>query len=751
MAEAELGFSLEYHSCQEIDDFNERLQEKYQDAYASARKTSQGSGDATAAYQTSLIRALTNPENPKLSSEEIRWIKNERALSMCDAEYWLTHYYWIKTQTATIRFDFRAGQRVYFNVIQRLQMIGAPIEMIMAKARQLGISTVTEGLIVHAVNFGHSVNAVVASADEGKTGEMSKMTFLGYDSMDWWLKAPYTRRVESNRGMLVLGGLKSGISFQHGAQMSGIGRGSTFSKYHLSEVASYNNAAELIEAALFRCVHPDPGVFGVLESTAEGNTGWFHDTYWATKGKRAAGEPTRLVAVFLPWTVGTDQYPNSTWLRTFPMPKDWQSIEETCGMMQRAEDYIRSQPELSNVLGNRWECGREQAWWWEANYLDARSKGTHKLFLQELPCDDRESFQSSYDNVFGREVIAEIDQRRERSYHVYGIIGQSIEDRYEPDQSELDTEENIVEVKFINRLRDIAYKWELHPLLWKEPFKAIEEIRADDNDHMNKFFVYLEPELGYDYSIGIRTGNGIGAGDTVIAVARRGRHPQEPDVQAAEFRSNVVSHVEAYAWSMAISAYYAKFMGRDFLQNEIQGKREPYVAIEQVQSVGDTCNFQMRKMGYRRFHKMTRYDSDPQAMKKTNSRKVGWFSYGWSTPMYTDSFVIWVRNGWYKVNSAQTIWEMDHWEQRETASGKARYIHSEETTDDGLLANAMAAFCVNDMKPMAERTMKQYYANTGRSRAKLDITPSPHGISFPISPMYATVSERALRASRNYS
>jgi hypothetical protein len=41
-----------------------------------------------------------------------------------------------------------------------------------------------------------------------------------------------------------------GISFQHGAQMSGIGRGSTFLKYHLTEVASHNNAEQLIEAAL---------------------------------------------------------------------------------------------------------------------------------------------------------------------------------------------------------------------------------------------------------------------------------------------------------------------------------------------------------------------------------------------------------------------------------------------------------------------------------------------------------------------
>jgi hypothetical protein len=520
--------------------------------------------------------------------------------------------------------------------------------------------------------------------------------------------------------------------------MSGIGRGSTFSKYHLSEVASFSDPAYLIEAALFKCVHPDPGVFGVLESTAEGNTGWFHDTYWSTKAKRSAGDPTRLVSLFLPFTVGTDQYPNKTWIRTFPIPRDWKPIDETLGMMQRAEEYIRTSSELADVLGHNWKCGREQAWYWEVNYLDARAKGTHKLWLQEMPVDDREAFQSSYDNVFGREVIAEVDSRRETKYHVYGIIGQSIEDRYEPEPEEIDYESNVVQVKFTNRLRDLAYKWELQPLLWREPFAAIEDIRSDDDDHMGKFFVYKEPEPGYDYSIGIRTGNGIGSGDTVVAVARRGRDPQEPDIQAAEFRSNEVSHVEAYAWGLAIAAYYAKFMGAE---NGVR-YREPYVSIEQVQSVGDSCLVQMKRMGYRRFHKMIRYDSVD--MSRTNARKQGWFSFSWATPMMTDAFVVLVRNGWYQINSAYSIWECDHWEQRTSGeSGKVKYLASEESSDAGLLANAMAAFCPNDTKPLAERTQKRFYDNHN-VKPVFDFTPTAAGIAFPISPKYNTVHEHRL-------
>ncbi len=81
------------------------------------------------------------------------------------------------------------------------------------------------------------------------------------------------------------------------------------------------------------------------------------------------------------------------------------------------------------------------------------------------------------------------------------------------------------------------------------------------------------PEPGFDYSIGIDTGNGLEQDDTVIAVNRRGRTVREQDEQAAEFRSNFVSHVEAYAWAMAIAAYYSRYM------SDSTPYREPYVAV----------------------------------------------------------------------------------------------------------------------------------------------------------------------------
>lgn len=689
-----LGFELEYHSVHEVEQFNSGLEQKYAEIYQAANVEAQGAKDANQAQHLYFLNHLT----PKMSRDEIRWIENERALVACDAAYFLSRYYWIKNEQNIIqRFTFRNGQKVYFSVVSELEERGASIEMICGKARQLGISTVTEGLELQRICFTFGANAVIASADRVKTGLMSQMLFLGYDMLPWWMKPIYTRRVESDQGMLVFGGIRAGVSFQHGAQTSGIARGSTVTVFHLSEVASYQDAGMTIEDALFKCVHSSPKVLGTLESSFEGDTGWFYDTYWYAK-REWKNNRSRLCAMFLPWFLGTELYPTKTWVHTRPVPKNWTPEPETRSMMARAKMYVASNPILEKVLGPNWKIGTEQAWFWEVNFLEHRAKGREKLWFQEMPTDDREAGQGSYDNVFGREVIAEVYSARKKEYNVYGIVGQSIESKHEPDTEDIDYSKPRIPVKWRSPRGEI-FRWELIPLHWHEDWDRIEDL-GDDDSFENKLFEFIPPEEGYDYSAGVDTSTGIGQECTVIAMARRARGMGEPDVQCAEFRSSTVSHVEAYPFVMVVAAYYSKHMERT------TNYREPYVAIEQVQAVGDTTQLQMKKMGYSRMHRMTRYDS--KTIKKSKATKQGWYTWNWSRPLLTDGFVIAVQNGWYVVNSPWTIWEMDHWEVHLTSRDKkTRFEHDSESTDDGIFANALATFCPNDLKTLTERTKKR--------------------------------------------
>ena len=75
----------------------------------------------------------------------------------------------------------------------------------------------------------------------------------------------------------------------------------------------------------------------------------------------------------------------------------------------------------------------------------------------------------------------------------------------------------------------------------------------------------------------------------------------------------------------------------------------------------------------------------------------------------------------YVVNSPYTIREMSQWEVHFTAGDKEKFEHSEDFTDDGIFANAMAGFCPNDTKTQAERTTKQFTAQD--KLPALDIAP----------------------------
>jgi len=708
-----VGFRLGYHSPQEVDDFDKRLGERYRDEYEEARAAAQGTEDPARTFQVAITRALCDPQSPKMSADEIHFIQNERGLVMCDAAYFLTRYYWIlDRENLRTRFRFQAGQRILFDVIAELELMGVAIEIILAKARQLGMTTLVAGLELLKVMFSEGVSGVIASADRGKTREMVDKTFYAYDNLPWWVRPLTTRRVQSDNGMIKFVG-DSRLVFQHGKQTNPIAMGSTPITYHLSEVSSYPNASDLIEVGLFKCVHPSSRIFGILESTCKGDTGWWYDTYWHSKSYWSKGG-SRLMALFLPFFCGTDMYPNDVWLKKSPLPDKWKPELETRKMIAEAELYVKSHDVLAKVLREfehltgEWRMPREQAWYWEQNFKEHRDKGQEKTWYQEMPHTDVAAFQGSYDNVFGNEVIAEVWSDRKTAYDVYAIVGQSIEDRHDPLEEEIDHSEKFIPISYQSR-KGQTYRWELVPMLWSEPFDELRDIR-DDESHMGKLFVWLHPEPGYDYSIGVDTSNGIGSDATVIAVARRGRAPNERDEQVAEFRDNRVSHVEAYAWAAAIAAYYSKYMADTTTHDE------PYVAVEQVAAVGDTCQLQMGILGFHRFHKMIRYDSNPKDMKRSKSRKRGWFTHAWSRPILTDGFVTLVQNGWYVVHSPYTMREMSQWEVHYTTTGKDKFEHSLESTDDGIFANAMAAFCPNDKRSMAQRSAKSF---TGTPKTKL--------------------------------
>lgn len=184
------------------------------------------------------------------------------------------------------------------------------IAMLSIKARQLGISTLSEMTVAHRVQFQPNINAIVGSSDPDKSKLMAQMMETCWDNQPWWMVPEMTAR---RAGILIeFGNQNSAVSIQHGTQFSGIARGTTTNCVHLSELADFDNPQELVDASLMGAAHESPHLFLALESTAKGRDNWVHDNW---RNSKQNWPRTLLRPVFLPWYVAEDMYPPETFLR----------------------------------------------------------------------------------------------------------------------------------------------------------------------------------------------------------------------------------------------------------------------------------------------------------------------------------------------------------------------------------------------------------------------------------------------------
>lgn len=189
----------------------------------------------------------------------------------------------IKTKSGTVvPFRLNDAQRKLYAVAKRQQDDGKPVRLIILKARQLGFSTLTEGLIFHACATRRNVNALIVAHREDATANLFRMSKLFYDELPAPVK-PMLRA--SNAQELVFEnpsklrserearpGLRSRIRCAT-AGGRGIGRSDTLQCVHLSEYAFWPDGADgkaSTLAGILQAVPSLPGTMVVIESTANG-------------------------------------------------------------------------------------------------------------------------------------------------------------------------------------------------------------------------------------------------------------------------------------------------------------------------------------------------------------------------------------------------------------------------------------------------------------------------------------------------
>lgn len=167
-------------------------------------------------------------------------------------------------------------------------------------------------------------------------------------------------------------------------------------------------------------------------------------------------------------------------------------------------------------------------------------------------------------------------------------------------------------------------------------------IQTHVNRSIDDLTIFEEPHEGYDYSIGVETGDGLGGSPSVVSVMRVGKG-DEPCEQVAEFSS---SHHNG-AQLVPIVAQIARKYGEKCID-----PRGPLLVIEQVQAPGDTVQWQLKIMGFTRFHS-AKYHTKDKKNRDITTDKEGWYTTKFSGPIMMDRFKEAVKEGFYKPKSVK--------------------------------------------------------------------------------------------------
>lgn len=209
--EKEFGWRPRSHSLEEVDLWGKRLSTVFD---------MDAKGDE---YQA---RRLTNVEK--------RFIANERAMCAASCHYFLTRYYYIKAKNRIMRFVFRQGQWILWQMLCELDRQGFSKMVQVLKARQLGISTLAEGIATWESQFIPGAQIQIGSADGQKTQIMLGMMTLAIDQLPAWLHPVQTRaKTASDRGLMEFARIGSMVMIQPGSIRGGMGQGSTQTFVHL--------------------------------------------------------------------------------------------------------------------------------------------------------------------------------------------------------------------------------------------------------------------------------------------------------------------------------------------------------------------------------------------------------------------------------------------------------------------------------------------------------------------------------------
>jgi hypothetical protein len=600
-----------------------------------------------------------------------------------DFTYAARNFFWITDKKrGAVLFSLWESQELIYEHMLRLKYKGKAQKIQVLKARQLGASTLIEGLIAWKSMFFKNVNAIVVSYDPEHAAYLFGIMQYIYDRMPWWLKPMCSAR-EYKDGLTFENpdqddrrknpGLGSKVMVQAANKRTGVGQGVRISAAHLSEYADWNPAyaRDVIEEDLGNALAENAETFAVLESTGKG-LGYAYDLW---NKNVELGDEAEWHPVFLPF------FFEST--RVIAPPRGWHPEPPELQIRQRVStDWLR--------------CNNEECLQYHERYLKTEDRdgyycstcGVGKLQIYQLSDGQlywmhRKRKNSEKDAESLKKLRQEMCSTAEEAWQTSGYQVFT--------EDSMSLVDSMVRPPIMQGFIDKNGKFHgcnpknrvVHPTTGEYYDKCyldgceVDHSYGDEHGEV-PLKVWKEPEDNCEYCIGADVSEGLGGdADFSVGAVMKVNKTGGADEFVATFRSNMTDPL-AFAFVLnALGWWYRNSEGTPAL-----------MAIECNRY--DSCQAWMRnQLQYPNLYRWKQLDS---INPLTN--KLGWFTQSNSKPRLWQTLRKWLRDKLLLVYSHNFAKEMrtftkDDWEEKGAS-------HEGGSKDDELMASMIALYCAHE-------------------------------------------------------
>ena len=310
-----------------------------------------------------------------------------------------------------VPFSLNPVQEILHYMMERQLKDLEHVRMIVLKARRFGVSTYVQGRFFRHAAMNHNKVVQITTHSKAATDVMFSMARTMEQNLPTEIKPQmrYSGKRDLHWGSEG-GGLNSSYS------LSTVGgrevRGSKIDYLHCSEVASWSQGGEDYLLGLLNCVVQGYQTEAVIESTASGVGGVYHDMFWDAHDGNSGWE-----AVFFPW------YIYEPYSKPFESDEEKEIFRDSLG-----KDPRYGAEEESGLLGTvcEFDVGEKESLSfevtlenlnWRRQCIKTQCQNDLRKFHQEFPSNARQAFVTTGRSVFDLDVLTDMvlsSEKRQR-------------------------------------------------------------------------------------------------------------------------------------------------------------------------------------------------------------------------------------------------------------------------------------------------------------------------------------------------